>query len=236
MAKSPPHLSKRAAPSPELPTRTAEEVKAAHKSVRHLYEVGRASLAAMARLPYGKAERLLFRGCRGEKLRKARALASPENGYTERDLEELLAQSERAGYPFCVSMLVKLLGVPKAGSRDGCTRAQLQRQAIRERWSRRQLEWAIRRLIRRERVPPVGRKVRTPSSPTESNDRLVEFCGRWDRLSKALTTSRPPSRRDSSSVDPPQLSKSIRLAVRGVDDAVAKLRTAVEQQHRSRRT
>src|SRR5687768_14973244 len=84
----------------------ASKLSAQLQLVRDFHQLGRASLGEQpGRLDLVRVEprRELRSSTRVEMLRKARAFADPARGYTQAELEQLLAACAAHGYPIGVS-------------------------------------------------------------------------------------------------------------------------------------
>jgi len=138
-----------------MPTRR-ERVDHAVRAVRDFHAVGQRSLHAYpGRGPYGtRAAEAETLGTSGEYVRKARAFADPERGYTRADLAAL-CRAVRArfdaftarGATFGTTHVIRLLAVPKAGGK----RAQMEARLFAGGWSTDELEAAIRQRFGRRR-------------------------------------------------------------------------------------
>lgn len=109
------------------------------------HTLGRRSLDEYpGRMPYGVASKLGKRhGLHPETLRHARRFASPAlDGYTRKELDRLFGRAERHQYVLTRSNVTKLLTI-----RDRAVRSELELLMIEGRWSRRQLDDEIRKLL-----------------------------------------------------------------------------------------
>lgn len=199
-------------------------LKSALDQVRRFHAAGRASLSDHPdRIAYGRAASAGVDGFLGEMLSKARAFADERTGYTDVELERLLAACRAHGFPMGVSHVIKLISVTTPDGRaDRRRRLALQTAAIRERWSRRRLEEEIRQRLGVRR-PLAGRRVRPPRDAGDALYRLSQFCGHWRRLVGAIAPSAPDG------PEPPELPPDIGRAVRAVDAAVSRLDAAVSK-------
>jgi hypothetical protein len=212
-----------AAVAPPPHQRPHRRLQASLDQLRRFHAAGRASLESHPhRLAYGAAASARVLGFAGEMLRKARAFADERTGYTEAEVERLLAACQAAGYAIGVSHVIKLLSVTTPdGQADRRRRLALQTAAIRERWSRRRLEEEIRQRVGARR-PLAGRRVRPPRDAGDARHKLALFCGQWRRISIAVARAAADDPRGRT-----DLSDDIRRAVGAVDAAVRRLNAAL---------
>src|SRR4051812_13341999 len=107
------------APSTPARPRTGAKPTTTLAALRAFYARGQASLRKHpGRAAYGSMAAVDAAGGSGETLRKARYCADPETGYTAAEFEALIRQCEAAGYVLGVSLVIRLLSVPKGRRRD----------------------------------------------------------------------------------------------------------------------
>jgi hypothetical protein len=124
------------------------------------------------------------RGVNPDRVRKARQFAHPDDGYDAAALEKLCRavagqQGQASGGVFGVTHVIRLLGVG-----DRRLRHRLQTSAVKEGWSLRRLEAAIRQQQGATREG--GRRPQVAADAAGVCDQLEKLCERWRRLAAAL--------------------------------------------------
>ena len=206
-----------------------QQVRQAIKDIRALYALGREiPPKAPHREAYGRrvveaeAER---RGTNPDKIRKARQLADPAEGYAHEELRDLcrLIAKVQPGQDdtkavFRPSHLIRLLSV-----RPKRRRAALQRQAIEKGWSTAELDGEIARRFGTRRQG--GRRRRIPGGLAEVYTQLESMCESWRRWHAEL--SRQPGEGGERHVLLSDLPRRLRGRVVEVSEAVWGLHQAV---------
>ena len=109
-------------------------------------------------------------GINPDTLRKARHFADPDRGYSKDELDQLCEACEQAEYAIGTTRIIRLLSIPSKQRRKA-----LQGQAIKRRWSKRDLN----REISKKHSP---RKLggRRKQIPTNVSDFLTDLLGKTE--------------------------------------------------------
>jgi hypothetical protein len=196
-----------------VPTsRAAGDVGATLKSLKEFYARGLHSVDGNpGRASYGSMIAVDRGGKSSEMLRKARQFADETVGYSRKEFDDLLAQCRRHEFGLGVSLIIRLLSVPKGAQRNA-----LQRAAIEGRWSRRKLDKAIKEKFNNRR-PSAGRHVSAPEDLKDAVYRINSLCDQWKNLYSAIVAT-------PTLVLPRALGNELRK----VNDAIQRLKTSVE--------
>jgi hypothetical protein len=163
------------------PAKPSQRVERALNKLRKFYERGEGDLE---RFPdnYGRYVTLRREKRLGaaERVRKARLMADETAGYSRKSLNDLIHQCRMHNFGIGVTHVIRLLSVPSGRQREG-----LQRQAIQGKWTRRQLDLAIR-LQQGIRRPYARRPMRLPKDKAEALWLVEKNCDHWERLCKAV--------------------------------------------------
>ena len=125
-------------------------------------------------------------GVSDEMARKLRALASPDDGFTDREIKAIAKRIRQGESKITITHLIKLLGVPRGKLRD-----TLLEKAFKESWSSHRLQKEIIAAIPRKRA--AGRK---PHIVTGERFRpeLERQCWAWNRWLTLSLDANPPLR------------------------------------------
>jgi hypothetical protein len=151
-------------------------------------------------------------------VRVLRKFADEDHGYTEAELNELCAQSEKHGYTVGVTQLRHLVTIG-----DKKERARFQRQMIRGKWSNSEtVAELVRRFGRRRKG---GRKPHVAADVPGVLLQLEGFAVAWRRWSERLADEDD----DQVKVRTSDLAKEVQAAVAKVTEAFAALNTVVSR-------
>jgi hypothetical protein len=125
-------------------------------------------------------------GVSDEMARKLRALATPDDGYTDREIKAIAKRIRKGEARITITHLIKLLGVPRGTLRDS-----LLEKAFKESWSSHRLQKEIIAAIPRKRA--AGRR---PHIVTGERFRpeLERQCWAWNRWLTLSLEANPPLR------------------------------------------
>lgn len=169
---------------------TPSEVQAALRRVRKFYDLGCKSLErSPGRMMYGmmRDEASHF-GLSEELLRKARQFAEPVEGYTRDELNAILAQCRKEGFPLGTTTIIRWITVPKR------RRARIERLTIAEKWNMSRLEQEIAQEFGSRKAG--GRRRRIPADSLGVLIQLEGLCDAWRRWNESLRRALSP--KDSS--------------------------------------
>lgn len=195
--------------------------KQAIKKLREFYDLGK---TAPRETEYGGGEVASAAkklGINADTLRKCRAFADPDRGYTPQELDELFGQLEAHNYgdgtwAFSTTHMIRLISIPKAGS----ARRQLQDLVVEEELSCAQLDDEIRK-----RYPPRrkgGRRRHVPEERSALLRQVALECDRWERWLRSL--SRVKAGKSSMELLP----KETQMQLKRTTKLIQKLRKSVE--------
>lgn len=206
-------------------TSKQSSVQKAIQAIRGYYAVGQKSLDEHpGRMAHGgmDAEAAEY-GLNPETLRKARVFADPTDGYTPKQLDRLCELCKKHDFAMGVSFIPLLLSVPKKD------RAAMQRQLIKEGWSRARLNREIKARFGKRR--DAGRKPTPVNDVTDAFVRLSQFCGQWHSLCDALREE--PA--DGVEAVWAELPRAVQRAIGSVDEAMGSVEKRVAKAMVARR-
>ena len=113
-------------------TSSAKAVEDRINTITSRYDIGKQILKKCGpRSPLDAIDKMAIEfDINGETVRKLRAMANPEIGYTESELNQWFREFRKAGFSLTITHFIKLISVPKGRKRDALTR-----QAIKQKWS-----------------------------------------------------------------------------------------------------
>lgn len=198
----------------------AASIESAIKELIKFHEVGRACLDQYpGTMPPGAAAKLSARyKLHHEVIRLARRFASPKHGgYSKRDLDRLFGRSRRYVCPLNRTCVTKLLTV-----QDAAERSELELDMIRERWSKSDLDDALR--LRYGKRMYAGRR---PKRAKNRNDAALQILRAVEQAQRALEQygSADPGNADDSIRLPPRL----HIAIASTSTSLDHLREVAQQ-------
>jgi hypothetical protein len=115
-----------------------------------------------------------------ERVRKARLTVDKDWGYSRKSMQDLIRECRANSFAIGITHVIRLLSLPAGSERN-----ELQRKAIQGKWTRRQLDLAIRLQcgIRRRWA---RRHVRPPRDKAEALWLVERNCDHWTRLCAAV--------------------------------------------------
>ena len=125
-------------------------------------------------------------GVSDEMARKLRALATPDDGYTDREIKAIAKRIRKGEARITITHLIKLLGVPRGTLRDS-----LLEKAFEESWSSHRLQKEIIAAIPRKRA--AGRKPHIVTGERFMPE-LERQCWAWNRWLTLSLEANPPLR------------------------------------------
>jgi hypothetical protein len=113
-------------------TSSAKAVEDRIKKITSCYDIGKQILKKCGpRSPLDAIDKMAIEfDINGETVRKLRAMANPETGYTKSELNQWFREFRKAGFSLTITHFIKLISVPNGRKRDALTR-----QAIKQKWS-----------------------------------------------------------------------------------------------------
>jgi len=139
-------------------------------------------------------------GVSDEMARKLRALATPDDGYTDREIKAIAKRIRKGEARITITHLIKLLGVPRGKLRD-----TLLEKAFKESWSSHRLQKEIIAAIPRKRA--AGRRPHIVTGERFVPE-LERQCWAWNRW-LALSLEANPSVRGTLGKHVASLQKSL---------------------------
>ena len=125
-------------------------------------------------------------GVSDEMARKLRALATPDDGYTDREIKAIAKRIRKGEARITITHLIKLLGVPRGKLRD-----TLLEKAFKESWSSHRLQKEIIAAIPRKRA--AGRRPHIVTGERFVPE-LERQCWAWNRWLTLSLEANPPLR------------------------------------------
>ena len=125
-------------------------------------------------------------GVSDEMARKLRALATPDDGYTDREIKAIAKRIRKGEARITITHLIKLLGVPRGKLRD-----TLLEKAFKESWSSHRLQKEIIAAIPRKRA--AGRRPHIVTGERFVPE-LERQCWAWNRWLALSLEANPPLR------------------------------------------
>lgn len=154
-------------------------------------------------------------------LRKGRAFADPEKGYSRAELKQLIRQLQSHDYvnpnwKFGISHMIRLISVPK----DGGHRLSLQQELITKEWSCAQLDDVIRQRYKLRDVG--GRRRRVPEDSAGLLTQVAKECDRWNRWFLSL-------KRDDNTPPLSRLPRSVKSQIRQITELISRLKASADR-------
>jgi len=174
------------------------------------------------------------KGINGDTLRKARQFADPEDGYSARELKELvklirevqLNKDDKLAV-FSKTHIIRLVSVPKRW------RLSLQKKAIEEGWSTAKLETEIATRYGTRRAG--GRKGHVPRDTIGLLTQIEKLCETWRRWLAEVTPEATEDDAEPEHAMLADLPKAIQKQVRSVGAAFAELQKDVTEELKTRK-
>lgn len=136
----------------------------------------------------------------GDTVRKLRAMASKERGYTKRELNQWFKLFREEEYALSISHFIRLLSIPKGRERD-----RLTREALEHRWSSHRLQAEI--LARQGRRRDGGRRPTVVTGEVFEGE-LEQKMWAWDRWLELHLEANPQLR--------PEIAKELKAIKRKI--------------------
>lgn len=204
------------------PRATREQIDAAIRDIRKYHHQGRESLRDLPpRGAYAQRdveEQAKRVGWNATRLRKSRQFASPDQGYTQSQLNELCRLLREHRPLFGIAHIGIMVTAPWP------ERTDLQRQCIEENWSKSELEAEIRMRFGSRRQG--GRRRKVPDRD-HALLQLGEMADSWLRWNRITTEERNGKGKGKIKTLLDALPEKVQDGIRGVNRAMVRLQEAV---------
>jgi hypothetical protein len=196
---------------------TKRDVDLAMKQLRGMYRIGEE-----ARKQKGPREETYGRSL-ATKLAEKHSMAASDvfaarqfaERYTEKDVEELIAMCQSAGFPLGKTHIAKLIT-----ARNRRERKRLQRKCIQEGWTAKTLQANLKGKYGKR--SPGGAKFRPPKSVEDAKGKIADLCRKLLDFHEAMKSADPDSDEDCGLTELPEgVRKQLRRTMTQVEKLVA---------------